>query len=102
MTTETLMQEEFNLTLRQDIEVLVVEDERAHYLLAQICIRNAGITNNIVWFADGQAVLDFLDGDGHPSKSNKKYIMLLDIRMPKIDGIEVLTRIKSDPKLKWV
>ena len=97
---ETITEKEIKLTLRRDIEILVVEDERAHYLLADHCLKSAGITNNMHWFEDGQAVLNFLEGDGHPSGNGKKYIMLLDIRMPKIDGIEVLKRIKNDDKLQ--
>jgi CheY-like chemotaxis protein len=100
MTPDVLTQEEVRFTLRQGIEILVVEDERAHYLLANHCLKGAGINNNIVWFEDGQAVMDFLEGSSNLSSNGKKYIMLLDIRMPKVDGIEVLKRIKSDDNLK--
>ncbi|MBI9015934.1 MAG: response regulator [Phycisphaerae bacterium] len=91
-----------NIILRSDIEFLIVEDERAHFVLARICLERAGIENKINWFENGQEVLDFLRGSGHPSINNKKYIMLLDVRMPSMDGIEVLRRIKSDDMLKSI
>ena len=64
--SNTITEEEIKLTLRQDIEILVVEDERAHYLLADHCLKSAGVKSNIMWFEDGQAVMDFLNNGGSP------------------------------------
>ena len=88
------------MNLRKDIAVLIVEDDRGHYVLTKNCLRNAGIENDITGLEDGQATLDFLSGDGHPSKTGTKYILLLDIRMPKVDGVQVLREVKNDSELK--
>lgn len=91
--------EDIFINLRDNVAFLVVEDDHGHYLLTEYCLRKAGIQNEIIWFENGQQILDFLNGDGHPRKEGNKYIMLLDIKMPKVDGIEVLKEIKSDRHL---
>ncbi|HOK95943.1 MAG TPA: response regulator [Anaerohalosphaeraceae bacterium] len=97
MTVETDAQPQRPLSVRQDIGIVIAEDDPGHYVLARNCLRSAGITNEILWFEDGQAVLDFF------SKLDRKggrYILLLDIRMPKVDGMKVLETIKKDPVLR--
>ncbi len=86
--------------LRKEIVFLIVEDNQGHYTLTKHCLRDAGIDNEVIWLEDGQATLDYLRGDGHPEKTGNKYIMLLDIRMPKVDGIEVLGTIKREDILR--
>jgi two-component system response regulator len=86
--------------LRNEVVFLVVEDNKGHYTLTKHCLRQAGIENEVIWLEDGQAALDYLSGQGHPAVSGNKYIMLLDNRMPKVDGIEVLTTIKQQDHLK--
>ena len=102
MEPETLSQEQVSFTLDESVEILIVEDEKGHYLLTKIYLQKAGIVNNIVWFDSGDAVLDFLKAQGHRSNSGKKYIMLLDIRMPRVDGIEVLKVLKGDENLQSI
>lgn len=81
----------------QDIIILIAEDDEGHFLLTRKYLRNAGIDNEIIWFPDGQQALDFFcnKNDQHQQFASHKYILLLDIRMPKIDGIELLTRIRQ-------
>ena len=102
MVDGSLEKEKFKFTLRQDIEIIIVEDDSESYLRADNYLRSADIKNIIHWFENGQAVLCFLEGDGCPSKSNNKYIILLNIQLPGIDGIEVLRRMKNDDKLRHV
>lgn len=85
--------------LRNEVIILIVEDNQGHYTLTKHCLRQAGIENEIVWLANGQEALDYLNGEGNPRINGTKYIMLLDIRMPKVDGIEVLSTIKQDESL---
>lgn len=92
--------ESTTLKLRKDIVLLVVEDDRGHYLLIKNCLQRAGVENDIVWFEDGQAVIDYVFNDGNPLDGRKKHIMLLDIRMPKVDGIKVLEQIKQNDATK--
>ncbi len=91
-----------DLCIRNEIVFIIVEDERGHYILTKHYLRKAGIENEILWFEDGQSVLDSLYGDGHPSNNSRKYVMLLDIRLPKVDGIEVLKKIKQDENLQHI
>jgi CheY-like chemotaxis protein len=77
--------------------ILIVDDDEGHAILIRENLEAAGLPGRIEHFQDGQAVLDFLTQ--RPPDEQETYLVLLDIRMPKIDGIEVLRRIKSDPKL---
>jgi CheY-like chemotaxis protein len=83
------------------VEVILAEDDEGHATLIQKNLKRSGISNTIIHFTDGQQVLDFLfkNGDGPHREKNVAYLLLLDIRMPKVDGIEVLRRIKEDNEL---
>ena len=85
-----------------EMVILVAEDDVGHAALIQKNLRRAGITNQIVHFKDGEEALDFLFPQAPEShlQNGKPYLLLLDIRMPKVDGVEVLRRVKEDPKLK--
>jgi CheY-like chemotaxis protein len=77
--------------------VLIVDDDEGHAILIRENLEAAGLRTRIEHFSDGQAVLDFFaKNNSHPPDT---YLVLLDIRMPKVDGIEVLRRLKSDPAL---
>ena len=78
--------------------ILVVDDDEGHAILIRSNLEAAGLPNPIEHFRDGQAVLDSFASDA--SRASGTYIALLDIRMPKVDGIEVLRRMKADPALK--
>ena len=82
--------------------ILIVEDDEGHAILMREVLETAGLSNRIRHFRDGQSVLDFLFGTAGkpPVHSGRTYVVLLDIRLPKVDGIEVLRRIKSDPEMR--
>ncbi len=82
--------------------ILIVEDDEGHAILIRENLEMAGLKNPIEHFRDGQAVLDyFFDRDGRVLRGHEgTYLVLLDIRMPKVDGIEVLRRLKADPELR--
>lgn len=88
--------------MRKDVVILVAEDDDGHARLIQKNLSRAGIVNEVLHFRDGQAILDFLfkQGDGPHRKSGLAYVLLLDIRMPKRDGVEVLEKVKNDPELR--
>jgi CheY-like chemotaxis protein len=91
--------------MKNDVHILIADDDMGHVNLIQKNLRRWGITNPIIHFKDGQEVLDFLFKiqKSNPSpKENNSYLLLLDIRMPKIDGMEVLQRVKTDPELKKI
>lgn len=78
--------------------ILIVDDDEGHAILIRENLEAAGLSNRIRHFRDGQAILDFFFKD-RPTPGDA-FLVLLDIRMPKVDGIEVLRRIKSDPNLR--
>jgi len=81
--------------------ILIVDDDEGHALLVRDSLQEAGLSNQIEHFKDGQAVLDFFfhRGPGPFMKKGQPYLTLLDIRMPKVDGVEVLRQIKADKDL---
>jgi CheY-like chemotaxis protein len=82
--------------------ILIAEDDEGHAILIRQSLEQAGTANPIEHFRDGQALLDFLfrRGTGRMREDGVTYLVLLDIRMPKVDGVEVLRRIKADPGLR--
>ena len=90
--------------LEKEVTILVAEDDKGHAALIMRNLKRAGIKNEIIHFADGDLVLDFLysRGEGPKRKHGTPYLLLLDIRMPKLDGTEVLKQIKADSELKKI
>jgi CheY-like chemotaxis protein len=90
--------------LKKEVTILIAEDDDGHAELISDNLREAGVNNPIIRFRDGQEALDFLftppNGDTPRRERGRAYMLLLDIRMPKVDGVEVLKRIKEDPELK--
>jgi len=90
--------------MKKEIHIIIAEDDDGHATLIKKNLRRAGIENNIIRFADGQQVLDFLymKGDGPHRIHGDPYLLLLDIRMPKVDGLEVLRQLKADKELRKI
>lgn len=84
--------------------ILIVDDDEGHAILVHQNLEAAGLNNPIEHFRDGQAVLDFFFRTDVPRRRQHDtvYLVLLDIRMPKVDGVEVLRRLKADPELRKV
>ena len=90
--------------MTKKVTILIADDDAGHARLIEKNLQRAGINNAIQRFENGQEVLDFfLQRRGH-CKTGKEngYLLLLDIRMPKLDGVEVLRRIKDDPELRKI
>lgn len=83
--------------LRQPITILIAEDDEGHADLITELLREVGLKNPLVRFRDGQEVLDYLrDENGRTKlKNGHRYLLLLDIRMPRVDGVEVLKQVKA-------
>ncbi len=89
--------------MRNDVIIIAAEDDFGHFKLVKRNLERAGIENPIVHLKDGQEVLDYLNNlSTSQEQQGKAYLLLLDIRMPKVDGLEVLKRIKSDQRLKQI
>ena len=87
--------------LTREVVILIAEDDDGHASLITKNLKRSGICNETIWFKDGQEVLDFLflRGNGPHRSPEGSYILLLDIRMPLVDGVQVLRQIKEDPEL---
>jgi len=85
--------------------ILLVEDEEAHAELTVRAIRKAGNANRIDVLTDGEDALDYVFNRGKYADKTKyplPGLIMLDIKLPGIDGIEVLTQIKEHPVLKKI
>jgi CheY-like chemotaxis protein len=87
-----------------EVVILIVEDDDGHARLTEKNLRRAGIKNEMLRFKDGQEILDFLfrKGEGRKRENQVAYLLLLDIRIPKIDGVEVLRQIKQDGEMRKI
>jgi len=89
--------------MKKEVVILIAEDDEGHAALIKKNLKRAGISNEIVHFKDGAEALDFLmgsNGGGAHRKANVAYMLLLDIRMPKVDGVEVLRQVKQHEELR--
>lgn len=87
------------------VEILMVEDTEADAELAIRALRKRGIANHLVWVKDGAEALDFIFAEGAYAGRNLgdgPKVVLLDLRLPKISGIEVLRRVKSDARTQRI
>ena len=91
-------------SMRKEVVVLIADDDSGHARLIEKNLQRAGLHNRIIRFENGQQTLDFLfqRGGGPVRSPDVSYLLLLDIRMPQIDGIEVLRQIKADPQLRTI
>ena len=92
------------MTNFKELIILIVEDDDGHAELIEDGLRESGVCNKIVRYSDGEQVWNFLSGVNVQDTydKNKSYLLLLDINMPKMDGVEVLKRIKGNAELKEI
>ena len=89
----------------QRVDILMVEDDRNDVELTLKAFKQARITNSVEVVYDGKEALDFLFGTGsfaHRKNNDPPQLVLLDLKLPKIDGMEVLRRIKADKRTRSV
>jgi CheY-like chemotaxis protein len=93
--------------LRNDemVDILLVEDNENDLLLTMQALKTANLTNRIFVVRDGAAALDYLFCTGefaYRHINDQPQVILLDLNMPKIDGLEVLRRVKADARTRAI
>src|SRR4051812_46487111 len=88
--------------MTQEVVILIADDDAGHARLIEKNLQRVDLHNAIIRFENGQDILDFLfeRGSGVKRSNDTAYLLLLDIRMPKVDGVEVLRQVKADPELR--
>lgn len=88
-----------------EVEILLVEDNPADAELATRALKKHNLANHLAVVTDGEEALDFVFVRGQFSKRNVEdgpKVILLDLKLPKVDGLEVLRAIKGDPRTKII
>jgi CheY-like chemotaxis protein len=84
----------------EPVLIVLVEDDDGHANLVERNLKRAGLANSMHRLNDGQEALDYVQGKGQYSgrAMTCSLLLLLDIKMPRVDGVEVLRQLKSDPQ----
>ena len=91
--------------MNQEVEILLAEDNESDAELTIRALRKNNLANKLVHLRDGADALDFICAEGsyaHRDVQNTPRVILLDLKMPKVNGIEVLQRIKSDSRTQKI
>lgn len=91
--------------LNNDIQILLVEDNKSDAMLTIRALKKHNLANNLVHLIDGAQALDFIFARGEYTDrdvQNKPKVIFLDLKMPKVSGLEVLRIIKNDEATKLI
>ena len=85
-------------------EILLIEDSPLDAELAMTGLKRGDAANHVTWVKDGQQALDYLFREGNYAgrEDIPPQLVLLDLKMPNVEGIEVLRRIRADPRTRHI
>ena len=88
----------------QNVEILLAEDSSADAEMTMRTLRKRGIANRVVWVKDGAEAVDYLFAQGAYADRPNGYprLVLLDLKMPRMDGLQVLQRMKQDARTQTI
>lgn len=88
----------------EHVEILLVEDSKADAEMTMRTLRRQGIANNVEWVKDGVEAVEYLFREGrYANRANGvPRLVLLDLKMPLMDGLQVLERMKADPRTQSI
>jgi two-component system response regulator len=88
----------------EEVEILLVEDNPRDAELTTRALRQGGLANQVLWVKDGQEALDYLFRKGDYAKrgENLPRLVLLDLKMPRVDGMEVLAEIRCNEQTRKI
>lgn len=88
----------------QHVEILLVEDSENDAEMTRRALKQRGIVNDIAWVKDGVEALEYLfcEGEYADRDNGPPRLVLLDMKMPRMDGLEVLKRLKSSDKTRHI
>jgi len=86
----------------QHVEILLVEDSVADAEMTQRTLKRRGIANDIAWVRDGVEAMEYLRCEGAYAERPQGLprLVMLDLKMPRMDGLQVLEKMKQDPHLR--
>ena len=93
------------MTAHGAVEILLAEDNAEDAEMTMRALRRNNLTNHLHWVKDGEEALEYLFGSGRYGDrgvARPPKLVLLDIKMPKVDGIDVLRRLKEDPATRGI
>jgi len=93
------------MSIDNEVEILLVEDNQTDAELTIRALKKRNLANRLEWVKDGAEALDYIFATGKYAErniNNTPKVILLDLRLPKVDGLEVLQKIKSDDRTKKI
>ena len=91
------------MTIQRETNILLVEDTEEHAVLMRRALERGKLKPRLFWITDGKKALDFLHnlGDYADREANPKPdLILLDLKLPKVSGLQILERIKGEERLR--
>lgn len=91
--------------MKGEIDILLVEDNPSDAEMTIDALKKSNLANNLLHVSDGAAALDFIFAEGEYAGrqiENQPRVILLDLKMPKVSGLEVLERVRADERTKTI